>query len=216
MPRTILITEGDSPLGGELARLLSARGVRVIVLQKGAGAVSPGNVRAPVALAWNRRSPVSARAAFLAAVNTGGTVDDVLILEPPAGPGVLLPDASSADVEKCLDDSKGPVFIAREALAHFLLRGSGVLCFVGGGAGGGPLQSVVRESFRGLASSLLPPDSHPGIIVNGFQPGGGGAETAEFAGFIDRTLEDKARKITGRWFTCPGRGGLFQTGGRRG
>jgi hypothetical protein len=46
------------------------------------------------------------------------------------------------------------------------------------------------------------------VLVNGFQSGGANIE--EYAAFIDKTLEEKARKITGRWFTCPTRGGFLQ------
>jgi hypothetical protein len=46
------------------------------------------------------------------------------------------------------------------------------------------------------------------IVANGFQCGA--VDPEEYAAFIDRTLEEKARKITGRWFSCPARGGFFQ------
>jgi hypothetical protein len=46
------------------------------------------------------------------------------------------------------------------------------------------------------------------IVANGFQSGV--ADPEEYAAFIDRTLEEKARKITGRWFSCPSRGGFLQ------
>jgi hypothetical protein len=45
-------------------------------------------------------------------------------------------------------------------------------------------------------------------MVNGFQAGS--VELEEYAAFIDRTLEEKARKISGRWFSCQPRGALFQ------
>jgi hypothetical protein len=55
-----------------------------------------------------------------------------------------------------------------------------------------------------------------GFFVNAFQSFGAGAE--EFSQFIDKTLEEKARKISGRWFTCQPRGGFIQGmffGGRK-
>jgi hypothetical protein len=45
-------------------------------------------------------------------------------------------------------------------------------------------------------------------VANGFQCGA--VDPDEYAAFIDRTLEEKARKITGRWFTYPQRGGFLQ------
>ncbi len=111
-------------------------------------------------------------------------------------------------MEKAFDDARGPVFLAREILAHFRQNGGGVLCMVSRGRANGVVESGMRELFRGVASALLAEAGNGAPVVNGFQQGEADAE--EYAAFIDRTLEDKARKITGRWFTCPGRGGLFQ------
>jgi len=98
--------------------------------------------------------------------------------------------------------------MAREALAHFLGRQSGVLVMVSTGTGSSPLETSVRECFRGLSSSLLTAYPDQGVVINGFQPGG--AQPEEYAAFIDKTLEEKARKITGRWFTCPSKSGFLQ------
>jgi hypothetical protein len=71
-----------------------------------------------------------------------------------------------------------------------------------------PLETALREGFKGLASSLLEAQVGSGIVINGFQATASGPE--EFAAFIDRALEERARKISGRWFTCPSRAGFLQ------
>ena len=221
MPGTVLVTEGDSPLGEALARLLTARGLSVVKIVSAhntqdtaaaPGPASPGG-GGPAArqstVPWNRRSPLSARTVLLNVVNMFDAVDEVLILEPPCGTHPTLHDMSSVEIEKAFDDAKGPVFMAREALAHFLGRHGGVLCMVSTGAGSSPLENGMRECFRGLSSTLLAAGAeNTGIVINGFQPGG--AQPEEYAAFIDKTLEEKARKLTGRWFTCPSRTGFLK------
>jgi len=216
MPRTVLVTEGDSPLGAALTRLLAARGlsvVKVVAGPPGAPARESGTGRVPAdgspsTVSWNRRSPLSARTVLLNAVNLFDAVDEVLVLEPPCGAHPSLHDMSSVEIERAFDDAKGPVFMAREALAHFLGRQSGVLVMVSTGTGSSPLETSIRECFHGLSSSLLTAYPEQGVVINGFQPGG--AQPEEYAAFIDKTLEEKARKITGRWFTCPSRTGFLQ------
>jgi hypothetical protein len=163
----------------------------------------------PLSVAWNRRSPLSARTVLLSAVNALEAVDEIVILEPPVAAPALLQETGSAEIERAFDDARGPVFLAREALTYLLRRGSGVLCMVSGGPAAAPLESAMRECFRGACSSLLLAGSgSSGIVVNGFQSGG--VESEEYGAFIDRTLEEKARKISGRWFSCAPRAGFFQ------
>ncbi len=216
MPRTILVTEGDSALGAALVRLLITRGyaVAAAMTQKEESAVSDraaapgGPVRNPFAVSWNRRSPVSARVVVLSTLNALQTLDEALIVEPLFPAAGALSEASSANIERAFDDAKGPVFLARELLSSFQARGSGVVSFVCGGPATGPVDSATREAFRGLASALLAAPGNASIVANGFQCGA--ADPEEYAAFIDRTLEEKARKISGRWFSCPARGGFLQ------
>jgi hypothetical protein len=76
------------------------------------------------------------------------------------------------------------------------------------GPAAAPLESGMRECFRGVCTALLSAGGTAGVVVNGFQSGGVGIE--EFADFVDRVLEEKARTISGRWFTCAPRGGFLQ------
>ena len=217
MPRTILVTEGDSLLGAALVRLFVARGYAVAAasaaVRPTATAAAPAGapVRNPFMLRWNRRSPVSARTVVLSTLNALGALDEAVILEPPYPAGSLLQGSASADIERTFDDVKGTVFLAREILVTLLGRGGGVMSFVSGGSAGGdaagPVECAAREAFRGLASALLAAQGNGTLVANGFQCGT--ADPEEYASFIDRTLEEKARKITGRWFTYQPRGGFL-------
>jgi len=212
MPHTILVSEGDTPLGGRLADLLLARGASVITTVSRAagaeqGAVAAGPNGRRMVVPWNRRSPMSARALLLDIATAFDSIDEAIILEPPCAVSAALHDIPSADVERAFDDAKGPVFLAREVLAAFLSKGKGVLCMVSMGPATGPIESGLRECFRGVCSALFVAPALKGITVNGFQSGA--VDVEEYAAFIDRTLEEKARKISGRWFTWSTRGGLF-------
>jgi NAD(P)-dependent dehydrogenase (short-subunit alcohol dehydrogenase family) len=219
MPHTILVSEGDTPLGGRLVDLLLARGARVVTTVSSAAGSrqGPGGEHGPVSagpdgrklvVPWNRRSPMSARTLLLDATNAFDAIDEAIVLEPPCAVATALHEMPSTDIERAFDDAKGPVFLVREVLASFMKKGSGVLCMVSLGPASGPIENAVRECFRGVCSALFTAPGMRGIMVNGFQAGAVGVE--DYAAFIDRTLEEKARKISGRWFTWPARGGLFQ------
>jgi len=207
MPRAILVTEADSRLGAELVRLLVERGHSVAAVMDASGRGEAAESRNPLLLSWNRRSPVSARSVLLSALNAFETLDEALILEPPSAVSPGLVEAASADIDRALDDAKGPLFLLREVLSTFARTGRGTLAFVAGGAASGPVEAATREAFRGLATAVLGAPG-PGIVANGFQPGPAPAD--EYAAFIDRTLEEKGRKIGGRWFPVPPRGGFLQ------
>jgi len=207
MPRAILVTEADSRLGAELVRLLVERGYSVAAVMDASGRGEAVESRNPLLLSWNRRSPVSARSVLLSVLNAFETLDEALLLEPPAATTASLVQASSAEIDRALDDAKGPLFLLREVLSTFARTGRGTVSFVAGGAAAGPVEAATREAFRGLTAAVLAAPGD-GIVANGFQAGPGTAD--EYAAFIDRTLEEKGRKISGRWFAVPPRGGFLQ------
>ncbi len=220
MERAILVTEAQTPLGSALVRLLLARGLRVAAavgspakggeddMRAGAQGGWPAEYRGKpfLSLPWNRCSPVSAHALLAGVRGSFGSLEEALILEPPA-PGVEPGSWASADVDRAFDGLKGPAFLARELLAYFATVGGGVIGLASlspraADQAGPPLEQAAREGFHGLAASLLAPRPGAGLLVNGFQAFG--AEPDEFAAFIDRTLDEKGRKMGGRWFTLAG------------
>jgi hypothetical protein len=151
---------------------------------------------------------LSARNLLLSALNAFDTLDEAFILEPPFSSARPLVEASSAEIESVYDDAKGPAFLAREVLACFAERSAGLLALVSLASSDGALACALREGFRGFAGALMSATAPAGVVVNGFQAAGEGAE--EFAAFIDRTLEEKARRISGHWFVLQPRGGFLQ------
>ena len=209
------MTEGDGPLGAALVGLLTARGCTV-VSTIGPSASAPaamGEARRGELIRWNRRSAASAHTLLLSLLNAHGQLDEAVILEPAIDARFPLPQAPIADIERGFDEAKGPALVAREVLGTFAQRGGGVIALVTGVPAQGTIARALQESFKGLASALLSHSGDSGVIVNGFQPGEAGIE--EYAAFIDRTLEERARKTGGRWYAWQSRPGLFQGGRSR-
>jgi NAD(P)-dependent dehydrogenase (short-subunit alcohol dehydrogenase family) len=214
MGKAVLVTEGDTPLGAALVSLFRAKGLSVVTTTPSGGdaaeqrAISENDsVRV---VPWNRRSPLSARNVLLSSLNAFEALDEAFILEAPCPSANALPEAASAEIERSFDEAKGPVFLAREVLSYFPRRKRGFLALVSFPSAGTDtaVQAAMREGFRGFASSLMAGQNGTGIIINGFQSSGAGVE--EFAEYIDRTLEEKARKISGHWFVCQPRSGFLQ------
>jgi NAD(P)-dependent dehydrogenase (short-subunit alcohol dehydrogenase family) len=214
MGKAVLVTEGDTPLGAALVRMFSAKGFSVVTTtptgretaEQPAASEGDGVRVVP----WNRRSPLSAKNVLLSSLNAFDALDEVFILEAPCPSANPLHWAGSAEIERSFDEAKGPVFLAREIVSYFPQKKRGLLALVSFPSAGSDtaVQAAMREAFRGFATSLMESSGSQGFLVNGFQSSGAGVD--EFAGFIDRTLEEKARKISGHWFVCQPRGGFLQ------
>ena len=215
MGKAVLVTEGDTPLGASLVRLFRAEGFSVVTTTPagGEGLAAASGTDSVRVVPWNRRSPLSARNVLLSSLNAFDSLDEVFILEAPCVSANALHEAGSAEIERSFDEAKGPVFLAREVLSYFPRRKRGLLALVSFPSAGSDtaVQAAMREGFRGFATSIMAgygAGGGSGIIVNGFQSSGAGVE--EFARYIEHTLEEKARKISGHWFVCQPRGGFLQ------
>jgi NAD(P)-dependent dehydrogenase (short-subunit alcohol dehydrogenase family) len=218
MERNVLISDADTPLGRELVRLFTGRGHQVAALVADArSAEFPGTAgRSPLLVPWSRRSPAGARAAVLSALNRFGVLEEAVVCGAPPSPGTVPHELASIDIERAVDQGlKGPLFLVRELLGVFLHRGQGVLSLVcfserRDEEAGPALELAVQEGWQGFAAGVLEAYREKAVFINGFRIAGVAHEEA--AAFIDRSLEDKARRITGRWFSLQPRGGLL---GRR-
>ncbi len=218
MERIVLVSDADTPLGRELVRLYAARGHQVAALVGDARAADfPGTVgRAPLLVPWSRRSPAGARAAVLSALNRFGVLEEAVVPGPQPSLPTLPHQLASIDVERALDDGlKGPIFLVRELLGVFLRRGQGVLSLVcfserRDDESGPAMDLAVHEGWQGFVAGVLDAYAEKSVFVNGIKAAGVAPEEA--AAFVERSLEEKARKVTGRWFTVQPRGGLL---GRR-
>jgi hypothetical protein len=218
MERIVLVSDADTPLGRELVRLFAARGHQVAALVTEARSPEfPGTgSRVPLVVPWSRRSPAGARAAVLSVLNRFGLLEEAVVPGAPPSPAALPHALASLDIESAIDQGlKGPIFLVRELLGVFLRRGQGVLSLACYGerrddAPGPALDLAVQEGWQGFVAGVLDAYAEKAVFINGFKASGVGPEEA--ASFIDRTLEEKARRISGRWFALQPRGGIL---GRR-
>jgi NAD(P)-dependent dehydrogenase (short-subunit alcohol dehydrogenase family) len=212
MERIVLVSDADTPLGRELVRLFAARGHQVAALVGDARSPDfPGTAgRAPLVVPWSRRSPAGARAAVRSALNRFGVLEEAVVPGPQPSFVALPHQLTSLDVERSLDDGlKGPIFLVRDLLAVFLQRGQGVLSLVcyserRDEETGPAMDLAVHEGWQGFAAGTLDAYAEKSVFVNGFKAAGVAPDEA--AAFVDRSLEEKARRVTGRWFTLQPRG----------
>jgi len=215
MERIVLVSDADTPLGRELVRLFTARGHQVAALVGDARSPEfPGTAsRVPLVVPWSRRSPAGARAAVLSVLNRFGVLEEAVVAGAPPVPSTLPHELASIDIERAVDQGlKGPIFLVRELLGVFLRRGQGVLSLVcfserRDDESGPALELAIQEGWQGFAAGVLDAYAEKSVFANGFKIAGVAHEEA--AAFIDRSLEEKARRITGRWFTFQPRGGLL-------
>jgi NAD(P)-dependent dehydrogenase (short-subunit alcohol dehydrogenase family) len=228
MGRVVLITDSDTPLGGELTRRCAERGEQVVATTSGlsqpaaAGANPPPAASPPPAatlVEWRRRAPLSALNRLLSTLNAFDRVDEALVLNTPPGEKKLLHEIPLAGIEQALDHwVKGNLVLVREILRLFRRRKGGVLALINYSpleTGGilSPLESAIWGSFQAMTDSLLASYAEDAFILNGFESHA--ARPGEFAEFILSSLrsaadrQEKGGRITGRWFRFQVRSGLL-------
>ena len=215
MARTVLITDGDTALGGELVRLLCTPECRVVtsVPAESPGKDYPSIPKSAVLVPWNRRSSASARNLVVSALNSCGRIDDAIVLDVPRASPLPVQDLPASEIERAFDLGLKPaLFLVRELLSYFLQEKRGVLALASFSTRPQEsftpaLERSVREAFKAFAVSTIAGAAESGICANAYQSYG--ATPEEFALFIDRTLQEKGRKLSGKWFTCQPRSGIF-------
>lgn len=215
MERIVLVSDADTPLGRELVRLCTVRGHQVAALVGDArSAEFPGTgSRAPLVVPWSRRSPAGARAAVLSVLNRFGVLEEAVVPNALPSPSALPHELTGPDIERPVDlGLKAPIFLVREVLGVLRRQGRGVLSLVcfserRDDDPGPALELAIQEGWQGFVAGVLDAyAAEKALCLNGYKAAGVGHEEA--AAFIDRSLEEKGRRITGRWFSFQPRGGL--------
>jgi len=210
MGRVVFITDIDTSLGNQLVSLYLESGDRVFATSTNEDALSSFNQVAGDSLKvlqWKRRSPVSARNMVLRALAAFDAIDVLILLGPPDLGNVPLLQLEAADIEEEVDSwVKGSLFLARELLAYFARRRGSLAALVGQNTapGSGVLAEITRASFRGLMEALLRNTGAAGdnVAVNAFESSS--ANTEDYAAFVHRALEEKAKRSSGKIFRHPG------------
>jgi NADP-dependent 3-hydroxy acid dehydrogenase YdfG len=219
MSRVVFVTDIDTSLGNRLVSLFLEAGDRVFATSTNQDSPSSFAQVAGDSLTvsqWVRRSPVSARSMVLKAIAAYETVDLLVLLGPPDLGGPALLQVEAADIEEEIDGwIKGSLFLAREVISLFARRRGGVAALVGqnGGSGAGVVSQTARAGFRGLTDALLRSAgaAADAVSVIGFDTSS--ADVDDYAAFVCRALDEKAKKSAGKLFRHPG--GLAATLRRR-
>ncbi len=219
MSRVVFVTDIDTSLGNQLVSLFLESGDRVFATTTNQDALSSFDKVAGDSLKvfqWIRRSPVSVRNVMLKALTAFDAIDVLVQLGPPDLGSVPLLQAESADIEEDIDSwVKGSLFLSRELLAYFARRRTGLAALVAQNSphGGGVLGEIARASFRGLVDALLRATgaAAENVCVNGFESTS--SNTEDYAAFVHRALDERAKRVSGRLFRHPG--GLAATLRRR-
>ncbi|MDR2398190.1 MAG: hypothetical protein LBD74_05445 [Spirochaetaceae bacterium] len=221
MTRGILLAGNESALSAAVAVEASKRVEYFTAAFIPNRLVNPDSKPLPTAaplisLHWNPGSPVSARTLILAAENRLEHINEaILICVPPTvrkPPGAL----TAPEIEIMVNDHiKGWFFLVKELSALFRLKKTGTLALVlseldSGGKEEPPdimgLSAV--ESFRAFTQSLLQSSLEEPFRILGFSAPQS-CNTAEFAAFIFKNLEDGAKRNNNKWLKFGKGRGLF-------
>ena len=197
--RTVLIVDGDSPLGRSLVRRFREAGDRVVATRGVGEKPEPGQDGTGVVRAgWSRASPVSARNVMLSALTAHDRLDMAVFVFTPSLKRLLLHETDYTEIESALDEHlRGALFLLREVLGRFVRQGGGALALVHGFVAGRsaespPLEAAVRGGISELTSSILASYDGEGVSVYRFETESPAAE--EYAGYVFDTLCRKGRR----------------------
>ena len=189
---SVLVVDGDSPLGRGLVRLLRQAGYRVAGTCRKPDRPDqpePGDDGADaLRIPWGRSSAVSARNVMLRTLTAFERVDVAVFCFAPSLKRVLLHEADFADIDAAVDDwIRGTLLLLREVLGQLVKQGGGVLALVQGFAreeagASPPLEATVRGAVADLSASLLASYGGAGVSVVRFETAS--PKTEEYARFV--------------------------------
>ncbi|TVR58574.1 MAG: hypothetical protein EA426_09640 [Spirochaetaceae bacterium] len=213
MEKTILITGRYTPLSADLVQGALSRKHRVLVT------VDDSDSNPPVPegfdeelhhLAWNPRSPLSARSVILSGTNTFDPIDEAIVVLSANGSLTPIHETPAATIEAAIDASvKGYIFLVKEIVAYFQRRKAGTLSFVvhEPGENFAALSACASGCFRALAESMFSLYQNEPILMRGFR-----SETTNvksFAEFVLTNCSDRPEKSGGKWHAYADKASFF-------
>ncbi len=218
MNSVVLITDAQTRLGEELARRYLARGYSVAATRPPAAEIETPLVSEDEALLlidWNRKSPISTKNVLLTTINRYDTIDETLLLMNPETEQKLLQEVTTESIDRAVDTwIKGSLFLAKAILELYSARQQGCLAMINdvhqeAGTVLPPLESALRGGFSALAEVLFLSNPQRNVFINGFESRSD--KEAEFADYIFDTMEERGRRVSGKWFRFPARLGFFSS-----
>jgi NAD(P)-dependent dehydrogenase (short-subunit alcohol dehydrogenase family) len=193
MGRTVLVVEGETPLGRSLVRLLRQTGYRVVATYRKTDKAETNEDGADVLRApWGKASPVSARNVMLKTMTACEHLDMAVFTFSPALQRVLLHEVDYVEMESVIDEwIRGTLFLMREVLDRLVRQGSGALVLAQSFTGANlaehaPLEAMVRGALHELTGAILGSYGGEGVSVYRFETSS--ARTDEYVRYIVKTL----------------------------
>ncbi|TVQ38250.1 MAG: hypothetical protein EA384_09670 [Spirochaetaceae bacterium] len=172
---------------------------------------APGSAARVNRVAWNRRSPISARAMLVQACNIAAPISDIVYLHVPQTVTTPFHEIRAPRFETAVDvDTRGRLFLLREALGYLQREGRGSLTLMFHGelnAETPPLDAEGAGAFLALGRSLFTQYQNEPLRLRGFQSAG--APFEQFARFVLQQLVADNPRQRGRWFKCSTKPTLF-------
>ncbi|MDR1933306.1 MAG: SDR family NAD(P)-dependent oxidoreductase [Spirochaetales bacterium] len=209
----ILLAGTESAFLSELTEEVLAAGNRVAVTSgppdTNSAPQNPGEKQSLHYIAWNLRSPLSARTVVTQAINAFETLDEVIVVFSADTGKKDFHELSFADMEKTVDDTiKSFFFLLKEVFLALQRQKKGVLCFAhhdGGVEALPPPQAAASMAFRAFASALFTQYQNEPFTLYGYYSST--AETKAFARFL--AAGGRTEKTARRWIKFSGKPGFF-------
>jgi NADP-dependent 3-hydroxy acid dehydrogenase YdfG len=214
----ILLAGTFGELLSELAEEELAAGNRVALTTRPGETASAragsGENQSLRAVAWNPRSPLSARTVVSEALNSLGLIDEALIVFSADAGKKDFHELAFADMEKTVDESvKSFFFLVKEVFTALQRQKKGVLSFAhhdGGVEVLPPPQAAASAAFRAFASSLFAQYQNETFALYGYYSSS--AQTRGFARFLSSRAGSRTEKTSRRWVKFSDRQGFFSFG----
>ncbi len=215
MNRSLLIASNADTHTEQLAHQAHSAGFTVVLAvadqavgAESADAAGTGRIHR---VAWNRCSPLSARALLVQAANVAAPITDVVYLHAPHARTTPFHETSAAGIEAVVDaDTRGRLFFLKEALGSLQRSGGGSLTLLFDGdlsAESAPLDAESAGAFLALGRSLFTQYQNEPVQLRGLQSTGAAAE--QFAHFVVQQLCAESSRQRGRWQRYSGKPTLF-------
>ena len=200
------LTEEELALGNRVA-VTAPREEAERIPAGGKSAATPQNLHY---IAWNLRSPLSARTVVLDAFNALDSVDEAIIVFSADMEKEEFHEMSFADMEKTVDESiKSFFFLGKEVFSALRRQKRGALSFAlhdGGVEVLPPPQAAAAAAFRAFASSLFAQYQNEPFGLYGYYSSA--AQTRPFARFLSASA-GRTEKSARRWVRFSGKQSLF-------
>ncbi len=192
-------------MGQRLSELFLEDGNRVIRADEGEpGEALPGEEAEEnlIIIPWTRHSSVSVHNVLVEAVNRADKVDEVIFVFSTLMENKPLHELGLASIDSYIDNYvKGGLYFLREVLGYFQKQKQGQLSIVLHTAGLEvlpPIDAVGIGGIKTFTDSMFTLYQNEPIMLNGFTSDTTAPD--EFAYFIHRTLNEKARGTHGKWY----------------